>query len=347
MESVQAGAIPNGAQWQYEPKWDGFRCLAFRDGSRVELTSKSGQPLGRYFPELVNALKNLKAGAFVLDGEIVVPRGSGFSFEDLLLRIHPSESRINKLAALTPAKLLVFDLLVDERRRSLTSRHLPERRAQLERFAARFLTGQRVIQLSPATNSISTAKKWFELVGEGMDGVVAKRIDLPYQSGLRTGMVKIKRLRTADCVVGGFRYATHGRALGSLLLGLYDERGLLNHVGFTSSFTAQQRQEFLRKVEPLAGPPGFTGNAPGGPSRWSTERSSQWTALKTKLVVEVRFDHFSEGRFRHGTKFMRWRPDKAPGQCTAAQVERESKISPLTLLTPLKRHARQPSAATK
>jgi len=330
MEALLVKEIPTGKAWQYEPKWDGFRCLAFRDGETVELRSKSGQPLTRYFPELVEALKALPAKRFVLDGEIVVPVGKALSFDDLLMRIHPADSRVRKLAAETPASLIVFDLLVDEKGKSLVALILRDRRGMLEEFAAGNFAGAATVKLSPATPDETIARAWLKGRG-GLDGVIAKRIDLPYRTGDRTGMQKIKRLRTADCVVGGFRYASNSRVIGSMLLGLYDDEGLLQHVGFTSSFTAQERKALVPKLEKLIGPPGFTGQAPGGPSRWSNARSAEWEPLKPKLVVEVQYDHFSGSRFRHGTKFLRWRPDKAPQQCTMDQVEPEG-VSSLTLL---------------
>ena len=330
MEAKSVEEIPVGKQWQYEPKWDGFRCLAFRDGAEVELRSKSGQPLTRYFPELVEALRTLPARKFVLDGEIVVPVGRALSFDDLLMRIHPAESRVRKLAAETPASLIVFDLLVDEKGKALVELELEERRVALEAFAAKNFPAADTIELSPATRDESVARAWLKGRG-GLDGVIAKRVDLPYRTGERTGMQKIKRMRTADCVVGGFRYASKSRVIGSMLLGLYDEDGLLQHVGFTSSFTDAERKALVPKLEKLISPPGFTGQAPGGPSRWSSARSAEWEPLEPKLVVEVQYDHFSGGRFRHGTKFLRWRPDKAPRQCTMDQVEPEG-VSSLTLL---------------
>ena len=331
MEARTVEEIPHGKGWSYEPKWDGFRCLAFRDGDKVHLQSKSGQPLGRYFPELVDALLALTPGKFVLDGEIIVPVDGALSFDDLLQRIHPAESRIRKLSVETPAQLLVFDLLVDESGKSLTAVPLSDRRKRVEAFARKFLSRNRTIRLSPSTTDITTVRRWFKAVGSGLDGVIAKRLDMPYMSGERTGMVKVKNKRTADCVVGGFRYAEKKPVIGSMLLGLYDEEGLLHHVGFTSSFTAAFREELTPKLEKLRKAPGFTGQAPGGPSRWSTKRSSEWEPLAPKLVVEVEYDHFTGGRFRHGTKFLRFRPDKAPKQCTLDQVGPEKK-SPLSLL---------------
>jgi ATP-dependent DNA ligase len=271
---------------------------------------------------MVEALLELDAERFVVDGELVIPFGDGLSFDQLLQRIHPAQSRIRKLAEETPARFVVFDLLVDADGGDLSRLPLLARREMLEAFAQRYLDGAPRLELSPATTSERTVEQWRRERGDALDGIIAKRRDLPYRAGSRDGMQKIKTLRSADCVVGGFRYASKGRALGSLLLGLYDDDGLLHHVGFTSSFTAAQRTELLKKVEPLRGGGGFTGNAPGGPSRWATERSAEWEPLEPTLVVEVQYDHFTGGRFRHGTKLLRWRPDKAPTQCTFAQLIR-------------------------
>ena len=322
MEAKSVEKLPAGDIWQYEPKWDGFRCLAFRDGNKVDLQSKSGQPLARYFPEVVDALLELKARQFVIDGEIVVPVKGKFSFDDLLMRIHPAASRIKKLSKETPAKLIVFDLLVDDRGKSLVDLVLKERRKKLDAFAKKYFAKNKSIELSPCTDDLKIAKDWLRGAGVDLDGVIAKRADMPYQSGNRHGMVKVKRLRTADCVIGGFRYASAGKVVGSLLLGLYDEKGLLHHVGFSSSFKASEKPALTKKLEKLIKPPGFTGNAPGGPSRWATERSAEWQPLAPKLVCEVQYDHFTGGRFRHGTKFLRWRPDKKPAQCTFEQLKR-------------------------
>jgi ATP-dependent DNA ligase len=321
MEAKSVEKLPSGDMWQYEPKWDGFRCVAFRDGNQVDLQSKSGQPLARYFPEIVQALLELKAKQFVIDGEIVVPVKGKFSFDDLLMRIHPAASRIKKLAQETPAKLIVFDQLVDERGKALVDLTLAQRRKKLDAFAKKHFPKNKSIELSPCTDDLKIAKDWLAGAGVDLDGVIAKRIDMPYQSGNRHGMVKVKRLRTADCVVGGFRYASEGKVLGSMLLGLYDEAGLLHHVGFTSSFKSDEKPALTKKLEKLVKPPGFTGNAPGGPSRWATERSAEWQPLATKLVIEVQYDHFTGGRFRHGTRFLRWRPDKKPAQCRMEQVK--------------------------
>ena len=322
MEAKSVEKLPAGADWQYEPKWDGFRCIAFRDGDRVDLQSKSGQPLARYFPEVVEALLQLKAKQFVVDGEIVVPVQGKFSFDDLLMRIHPAASRIKKLAQETPAKLIVFDLLVDDRGKPLVDLTLEQRRKKLDTFAAKQFPRSKSIELSPCTDDLKIAKDWLAGAGVDLDGVIAKHMDMPYQSGNRHGMVKVKRLRTADCVIGGFRYASEGKVIGSMLLGLYDESGLLHHVGFSSSFKSDEKPALTKKLEKLIKPPGFTGNAPGGPSRWATERSAEWQPLSPKLVVEVQYDHFTGGRFRHGTRFLRWRPEKKPEQCTFDQVKR-------------------------
>jgi ATP-dependent DNA ligase len=331
MEALSVGEVPVGDHWQYEPKWDGFRCLAFRDGARVNLQSKASKPLARYFPELVAELKALKATRFVLDGEIMIPAGKAFSFDALLQRIHPAESRIRKLSAETPARLIVFDLLVDANGKNLSALPLSERRKKLEAFAKKYVPKKSLIALSPATTQQRTVEAWVKRAGNALDGIIAKRLDLSYQSGERDGMQKIKTLKTADCVVGGFRYASKRPVVGSLLLGLYDEQGLLNHVGFIATGKTLGTTELTKRLEKLIATPGFTGGAPGGPSRWSTERSAEWQPLKTKLVVEVRYDHFTGGRFRHGTKFLRWRPDKDPKQCTINQVSRESGL-PLLLL---------------
>lgn len=330
MEAAPATELPTGPEWQYEPKWDGFRCLAFRDGNSVHLISKSGKPLSRYFPELITALSAIKPQRFVLDGEIVLPIEGALSFDHLLMRIHPSISRITKLSQQTPCLFLIFDLLVDEKGKSLARLHLRKRRTQLEKLASKYLKTNSVLRLSPVTQKIAVARKWFHM-GIALDGVIAKSRDLPYQSGKRTGMVKIKWQRTADCVVGGFRYLEKRRVVGSLLLGLYNRAGLLDHVGFTSSIQSKERLALTKKLQQLIKPPGFTGKAPGGPSRWSTKRSSEWQPLALRLVVEVQFDHFTGGRFRHGTKLLRWRPDKDPKACTITQVNRESR-SALDLL---------------
>lgn len=315
MEALTADELPEPARdlaWQYEPKWDGFRCIAFCDGDKVLLQSKSGQPLERYFPEVVERLLALDRSRFVLDGELVVPVGRALSFDDLLQRIHPAASRVKRLATERPAWLVVFDLLA-ESDRIWMEEPLEARRNALEAFMSKRETEPGMI-LSPASTDIKVANKWLASPAGSLDGVIAKRLGIPYSSGDRKGMIKVKNRRTVDCVVGGFRYGSKTKIAGSLLLGLYDDAGLLHHIGFTSSLSAAERKALTPKLETLAGGSGFTGRAPGGPSRWSTERSGEWVPLKPTLVVEVRYDHFSQGRFRHATKFLRWRPDKAPEQ---------------------------------
>ncbi len=325
MEALLVDKLPTGEEWQYEPKWDGFRCLAHRDGDSVELMSKAGKPLSRYFPELVETIRGIAAQRFVIDGEIVIPHDGSLSFDELLMRIHPAASRVKKLAAEHPATLIVFDLLVDAKGDSLVELPLAARREALEAFVGACVPEGLAVHLSPATTKMEMVTEWFRSVGGGLDGVIAKQLDLPYQTGTRHGMKKMKSMRTADCVVGGFRYASKGKVVGSLLLGLYDDGGLLHHVGFTSNVPNPEKPAVTKKLEALIEAPGFTGRAPGGPSRWSTERTGEWQPLETKLVVEVKYDHFSGGRFRHGTSLLRWRPDKEPAQCTVEQVEQEGK----------------------
>ncbi|MCW5734723.1 MAG: ATP-dependent DNA ligase [Enhydrobacter sp.] len=328
MEARQEAELPRDKGWQFEPKWDGFRCLAIRDGDTVEMLSRSGKSLARYFPDMVAALRALKAKRFILDGELAIPVGKVLSFDALQLRLHPAASRVNKLAAETPSILIVFDLLQTARGADLASRPLSERRTALEAFFAT-LGNTSALRLSPATDKRADAERWLKRAGGGeLDGVVAKRLDEPYRAGERA-MVKVKCLRTADCVVGGFRYATNSKQVASLLLGLFNEEGKLDHVGFTSGITSEERPGLTRKVEALKGGPGFTGDAPGGPSRWSTERSAQWEPLKLELVAEVQYDHVTGDRFRHGTRFVRWRPDKRPDQCTLEQLRQEVRPSRL------------------
>lgn len=343
MEARSVKDIPSGANLLYEPKWDGFRCLVFRKDDQVLMQSKAGQPLGRYFPELVKVFRELRLREFVVDGEIVIFRGGEPSFDDLLMRIHPAQSRINRLSEETPASFVAFDLLVDEQGHSLVDKPLRERRAALETMfggvhrKAPTVSAKATdkggahkpsatLRLSPSTADRDHAVRWMrELAGSGFDGVVAKPALAPYLSGERA-MQKIKKIRTADCVVGGFRWARKGGEVGSLLLGLYSDAGQLDHVGFTSSFRAEQRKELKKILKPLMGGSGFSGKAPGGPSRWSTERSGEWEALDPKLVCEVSYDYFNQGRFRHGTKFLRWRPEKKPRQCTMEQVRPGAKL---------------------
>lgn len=324
MDAQLVDAVPEGTRWQYEPKWDGFRCLAFREGEKVDLQAKSGKPLTRYFPDIVELLKSVSAQRFVVDSELVIPVGEELSFEQLQLRLHPAESRVRKLSAQHPATIILFDLLVDANGKSLVTLPLKERRKSLEDFYARFASRIERLRLSPVTTELKQARDWLRQTGSALDGIVAKRLDFDYRSGDRSGMVKYKNIRSADCVVGGFRYLQGKKFVGSLLLGLYEDDGLLHHVGYTSSIKDADRKNLTKKLEALRQPPGFTGRAPGGPNRWSTERSGEWEPLKPELVVEVMYDHFTGGRFRHGTKFIRWRPDKSPRQCRMDQLDRKS-----------------------
>ncbi|HLG89478.1 MAG TPA: ATP-dependent DNA ligase [Alphaproteobacteria bacterium] len=339
MEARSVDALPAGAVWRYEPKWDGFRCLLVRQGVRVLMISKSGQDLARYFPEIVADAGALPERHFLLDGELVVPNSGHFSFDHLLQRIHPAPSRIAKLSHETPALFIAFDLLSRGNRR-LDRAQLDERRDALETFAEDNFGGTR-FRLSPSSPKLSVARRWLQAAGSGSDGVIAKRRDRPYQFGNRDGMQKIKKHRSADCVIGGFRYgerrAARGKVVGSLLLGLYDDDGLLHHVGFTSALKEADKPALTDMLEAEITDASFTGNAPGGPSRWSTRRSAEWVAVKPKRVVEVSYDHFTGGRFRHGTTILRWRPDKTPQQCTLVQLTQKSALPARLLRSPADR----------
>jgi ATP-dependent DNA ligase len=315
MEARSASELPDGPDWWYEPKWDGFRCLAARDAAGVDLTAKSGKPLTRYFPEVAERLAAVPDARFVVDGELLIGGEGAFSFEALQMRLHPAESRIRRLARETPAVLACFDMLEAPDGRDLRAAPWTERRAVLVAFVAK--AADPALTLTPGTADRALAQSWLE--GGELEGIVAKRMDGAYAVGERA-MVKVKRARTADCVVGGFRYGQGSDLVGSLLLGLYDDRGLLDHVGFTSGLAGVDKPALTRRLEALKGEPGFTGDRPGGPSRWSTERSGEWVPLRPELVVEVSFDHVSGGRFRHGTRLVRFRPDKAPRQCTREQL---------------------------
>ncbi len=330
MEARLTGELPEDPGWQFEPKWDGFRCLAFRSGERVELRAKSGKSLSRYFPEVLQRLLAVPLEQFVLDGELVIPAGASLSFEALQMRLHPAESRIRRLSIETPASLIAFDCLLRPDGANLLHEPLTLRRRVLEELVTAEVddTVDRGLLLSPYTRKLSEARKWLDHAHGALDGVVAKRIDEPYRPGERA-MLKVKPLRTADCVVGGFRYGTNSTEVGSLLLGLYNEAGLLDHVGFTSSIPRVARKSLTRNLEALREPPGFTGKAPGGPSRWSTERSGEWEPLRPQLVAEVCYDHVTADRFRHGTRLVRWRPDKAPWQCTFDQLTPAARPSTL------------------
>lgn len=319
MEARSVEELPKDAGWQFEPKWDGFRCIAVREGDAVALFAKSGKPLGRYFPDMVQLLEALPIGDFVLDGELTIPVDERLSFDALQQRLHPAASRVNKLAAEHPAVYVLFDLLLGPGAKPLAALPLSERRHELERF---FAAIQRPgLRLSPATTDRAEAVLWLSGSGGDVDGVMAKRLDAAYAGGERE-LLKIKRIRTADCVVGGFRYGAGSKLVGSLLLGLYDEAGKLHHVGFTSALAEENKPELTRRLAALADGPGFTGRAPGGPSRWSTERTERYEALRPELVVEVSYDHVSGERFRHGTRLLRWRPDKRADQCGMEQLGR-------------------------
>jgi ATP-dependent DNA ligase len=328
MEARLVDTLPDEPRWQYEPKWDGFRALVRRDGDQVDIMSKAGKPLARYFPEIVAALRATRETRFLLDGELIIPIGDVLSFDALQARLHPAESRIRKLSTETPSQLMLFDALSLDGK-DLTARPLSERRGALERFHARDRSA--TLLLSPASTTIADARRWLAQSGGALDGVVAKRLDDNYRPGERA-MIKVKQQRTADCVVGGFRWAQEDRTVASLLLGLYDEGGRLDHVGFTSGFAAADRAPLAEHLKPFVGGTGFTGKAPGGPSRWNDGKASAYVALRPELVVEVGYDQVTARRFRHGTRFLRWRPDKAPGQCRFEQLIHELRPAELDRL---------------
>lgn len=317
MEAKSAAELPAGVGWHYEPKWDGFRCLALKSGTDVELQGKSGKSLTRYFPEVAKALSGVKLSNAALDGELRIEIDGVASFDALQMRLHPAATRIKRLSEETPATLVVFDTLLDADGNPIHELPLEKRWAVLKRLSRKF---NDAVSLSEATEDVRIAQQWLKRGYAGTDGVIAKRLDMPYLFGERA-LLKVKRLRTADCVVGGFRYQRGKKTVGSLLLGLYDSDGLLHHVGFTSALGGEDKSELTARLEKLIGKPGFTGDAPGGPSRWATDRSAEWEPLKPKLVVEVSYDHVTGNRFRHGTRLLRWRPDKAPRQCTFEQIE--------------------------
>ncbi|HTW82522.1 MAG TPA: ATP-dependent DNA ligase [Candidatus Sulfotelmatobacter sp.] len=322
MEMRAVERLPDGDGWLYEPKWDGFRCVAHRDGREVALTSKAGQPLARYFPEIVDALRALDADRFSLDGELVVWAGGGLSFDALQQRIHPAASRVAMLAEATPAIYLAFDLLRLDGT-DWNDQPIERRRPALEALAEQFRAPR--LRLSPATRSRAVADGWLSGAGGAIDGVVAKRLGVPYASGRRDAAVKVKKMRTADCVIGGYRYAKGSTTrVGSLLLGLYDDDGLLDYVGFCSAFSNAEREALVARLRPHVGEPGFTGGAPDtAPSRWDRgeDRDKSYVKLKPELVLEVEFDLVTGGRIRHGTRPVRWRTDKSPATCTREQLE--------------------------
>jgi ATP-dependent DNA ligase len=326
-----AEALPQGDGWLFEPKWDGFRTLVFRDGEEVLLQSRDLRPLNRYFPELEDPLRAGLPRRCVVDGEIVVAAAGGLDFEALLQRIHPAASRVAELARRTPAEIVLWDLLALGDR-DLRGTPLRERRRLLERAAGR---ARPPLHLTPATTDRALAAAWFErFEGAGLDGVVAKLLDGVYEPG-RRAMVKVKHARTADCVVGGFRWHKNapGREVGSLLLGLHDDAGTLQHVGVASAFSAASRRELARALEPLRrgaleGHPWRdwklaegADRMPGAASRWSRGKSLEWEALLPERVVEVAYDHLQGRRFRHATHLVRWRPDRRPEDCRFDQLE--------------------------
>jgi ATP-dependent DNA ligase len=324
MEAKSAEALPaEPGRWQFEPKWDGFRCLALKQGKSVGLMGKSGKSLDRYFPEVVETLSSSPFARFVVDGELVIELNGRLAFDALQARLHPAASRIHRLSIETPARLILFDMLIGPDGADVGCLPLNERRSALEEFGQQASIAGKLI-VTPCTRDLAVATSWLkDFDHDGRDGVIAKRLDSPYLSGERA-MLKVKRLRTADCVVGGFRYQSGAGEVGSLLLGLYNPKGMLDHVGFTSAIANDERPALTRRLRALRAAPGFTGAAPGGPSRWSTERSGEWEPLRPELVVEVRYDHVTAGRFRHGTKLLRWRPDKPPRQCTIEQIAAQS-----------------------
>jgi ATP-dependent DNA ligase len=336
MLSSSAAALPDGEGWLFEPKWDGFRTLVFRDGGEILLQSRDEKPMNRYFPELVEPLLAALPERCVLDGEVVIAGPQGLEFEALLLRIHPAAKRVKLLAEQTPASFVAWDLLAlgDEDLREVP---LETRRERLEQLLGEALPP---VHLSPATRDRALAEDWFQrFEGAGLDGVMAKRLDSPYRAGERT-MIKVKHARTADCVVAGFRWHKNGPGtmIGSLLLGLYDDKGTLHHVGVTAAFTAAVRKALVEELAPLRenaleGHP-WRGWAewqeeaaasgqrrPGAQSRWNRGKDLSWEPLRPERVCEVAYDHMQGTRFRHGARFVRWRPDKPPEECRYDQLE--------------------------
>ena len=328
-----ADVIPDGEGWLYEPKWDGFRCIVFRDGDQIELASRNERPFTRYFPELIEPLLSQLPDRCVVDGEIVIPDAddSGLDFDALLQRIHPAESRVRRLAAETPASFVAFDLLAlgDE---SLLDQPLRRRHEVLAEFMADVSSP---VHMCPSTTDHATAEHWFvEFEGAGLDGVVAKRLDDLYTPDKRT-LVKVKHVRTADCVVAGYRIHKDGKGVGSLLLGLHDDDGRLHHVGVAASFTAKRRAELLVELAPLLenaleGHPWrdwaeaqahAEGRLPGAQSRWNAGKDLSWVPIRPERVAEVTFGQLQSGRFRHGVKFLRWRDDRQPASCRYDQLD--------------------------
>jgi ATP-dependent DNA ligase len=331
MLAKSVAEVPRDSGFGFEPKWDGFRCIVFRDGDEIELGSRNDRPLTRYFPELAELLKEVLPPRCVVDGEIVVVTDNGLDFDTLQNRLHPAASRVRKLAEETPASFVAFDLLALGEQ-DLTELPFQERRTALEGVLSETLSR---VHLTPLSRDPDVAQDWFtRFEGAGFDGVIAKPLDLPYEQDKRV-MFKIKHERTADCVVAGFRWHKDGNGVGSLLLGLHDEEGRLHHVGVASSFTAARRKELVEELAPLrenalAEHPWRSwaeadaqaeGRMPGGQSRWSAGKDLSWEPLRTELVAEVRYEHLLAGRFRHGGRLVRFRADRTPESCTYAQLE--------------------------
>ena len=333
--------IPEGPEWLYEPKWDGFRAIVFRDGDEITILSRDKKPLNRYFPELVEVLGAELTEDCVIDGEVVIPGARGLDFEALLLRIHPAESRVRMLAGESPSSFVGFDLLA-RGTADLREADLCERRSLLEETLANAiqlpagdtgsgseleaevidaLAGGSKVSLTPQTDDAELARVWFEVFeGAGLDGIIAKKTDQAYRPGERT-MLKIKHVRSADCIVGGYRLNKTQDGVGSLLLGLYDDAGVLHYVGHTSSFKAPERRALLEELSALEGGQSFgSGRTPGGPSRWTGAQGSTWVAVEPSRVAEVAYDHLQGDRFRHATTFKRWRPEKPARECTFEQI---------------------------
>lgn len=330
MLAKAAADLPRADGLRYEPKWDGFRCIVFRDGDNIELGSRNDRPLTRYFPELVDVLRDAVPDRCVIDGEIVIVTERGLDFDLLQLRLHPAASRVRKLAEATPASFVAFDMLAlgDE---SLMTAPFETRRRHL---TAALTTGP-YVHLTPITADAAVAEDWFtRFEGAGFDGVMVKSASLPYEQNKRT-MIKVKHERTADCVVAGFRWHKDGEGVGSLLLGLFDDAGILHHVGVASSFTAAKRRSLVGELAPLREnalenhpwrswadeAAATTGRMPGGQSRWSAGKDLTWEPLRVELVAEVRYEHVQSGRFRHGGRLVRFRPDRTPQSCTYAQLD--------------------------
>jgi ATP-dependent DNA ligase len=313
MEAVPVGELPKGDDWLFEPKYDGFRCILFQNDDSVHLQSRRQRPLGRYFPEVIEAARLLPIRRFVFDGELIVPDQP---FDTLQLRLHPAASRVRLLSREHPAQIVVFDLLADERGQSLLGKPFRERRAGLEAIFKQIGRTPSFV-LSKATTSRDTARGWLKHLGHGLDGIVAKRLDLNYRPNQRA-MQKFKLWRTIDCVVGGIYYKLDKQTVEYLLMGLYDGAGRLNYVGRCG--IGNNGHEIAKLLKPLIGGSGFTGNAPGGNSRWSSGHEREPVPLQPRLVAEVSADHIENGRFRHGSRLIRWRDDKEPAACTMDQV---------------------------